>query len=301
LPAFNIYKYSSRSHTVQIGGYDYLLDGLMDAAFNIIVEPVWRNIYQSSCGTVICASTAEYSKEYNSSDLLLDKNGARLTDKDYQFLRGSSKYVYKYEKNGGNKQSIKNEFFIGNTNQDNYIYGYNEDDLIDQKGGIIFSNNTLYQLDGIYCEYVTLRYIAPGNDYQDYTVGLKNAMDKTALAEAGTDGESWILPPIYNYIGAYQASKYLFASKNRQPGAVPDDDYNDAVFDIMSGKILFKGNYSNLNFYGCKYTGLGSGELIDGDTEGIFYAETTTRKGYLNSRGEWIVNVSKFDTIGAGD
>jgi hypothetical protein len=301
LPAAQMYKYSSGNHKTKIGGYDYMLEGLMDADFNVVAEPAWRYIYQSPGGTVICASYVEQNTDNYFNNTLIDKKGNKIIYDEYTDFRGSSIFESRFNETDSNIKSIKNEYFITSKQFNKYENANNANDLIDQTGKILFTDTERLQLDNVYREYVGFRYIGPGKDNDEYKVGLKSADNRTGLADADINGDSWILPPIYSYISVYLPCKYIFASQFNQPGAAPDDEYNEAVFDIMSGKIMFKGNYTGLRYYGYKFAGRGSGDLIDADTEGIFYAETSTRKGYLNSGGEWIVSVSKFDTLGAGD
>jgi len=82
------------------------------------------------------------------------------------------------------------------------------------------------------------------------------------------------------------------------------DVINYVVFDTEKNLIPFAGNYTVLEYSGKKnvHTATaGSFGLLTQENEEVFYAVTALRKGYLNNHGEWIVNISRFDSLNMDD
>ena len=133
-------------------------------------------------------------------------------------------------------------------------------------------------------------------------------MDSLASPEDG-----WLIPPYYDSIYPNEDGSYLFARSysNMARNSLPNVE-RTLVFNLIKGEIAFKGDYQTIQFAGYQNADITAGtsksvasdDIIGtvvtlDDINGIFYVETSTRKGYINDQGEWLVSLSRFDTLDA--
>jgi ABC-type phosphate transport system substrate-binding protein len=278
-----VYIYSAvmRAPVGKPGDYQY---GLMDERFRRLTEPLWHEIRKSaSKDRLIAVEKADEGAEHVVS-MLIDKSGKRLTARDFYSIYETGEAVV--TSRGG--AAVPTEWYRGETA--NVLGWFEKTYLLDANGVEVFEDTEALRMQNVFGDLVSLECRVPGADADQYVTGLARIGD--GLSELMTDGDGWLLKPAYQYIGSAYGGRYLLAESFN--GLVRDPAYAKeryTVFDPDSLKVLFKGDYRTLSFSGYA--------LATGD--GIFYAETGTRKGYLNASGEWLYSTTFYDTLSADD
>jgi hypothetical protein len=295
--ANTVFRYLSNNASKAFYGSDYRLQGLMDANFDKLTEPLYHSLYPSVGGQALFATELDIDDNGYMISLLIDTHGNRLTKDDYNSINGSQ-----YDNNPWDAlicmENISYEYFIGriyDKGGDGQLYEHAI--IMDDKGETIAADTDNEKYGSIYNEYVTVFVPDPDGDQSGNSMGLKKI---AGLAEdAYSWDKGWIIPPYYDSIWLENGSRYLVA-KIFGP-SVDESVDNTAVIDMYSSGDEFTGNYQTLMFVGYKYHKSARDVIYNSGAEGIFYAETAARKGYVNVRGEWIVSVSRYDTFSADD
>ena len=260
------------------------MHGLMDRDFNKVTGTDWHYIYPALGGNAFIASRYISTDPWITLVTLVDKSGKRLTEQDYDYISNSMDGYYGSMGTYADKGYFQARRANADGAEPEYVY-----DIIDDKGRILFTGTEALSLEMLYGEYAILR--VKGNDGTDGKVGLKRVTGGGGLSNPGG---GWLARPAYDYIWPENGG-YL---KLGVQTAEPPDGGNTAIFDVIQNKIIFTGNFTTLNFHGFRDADNSGGK---GNRRSVFYAETATRRGYVNERGEWIVSLSNFDSLSADD
>jgi hypothetical protein len=328
-----VYVYDSAIPTL-IRDTSFNLRGLMDSDFNKITEALWINFVPAANGKTFIVYNYPYADSWQYGASIIDLTGKRLTARDYYTLGNISAPVPKPAAAGADAT----EYFLARYEADDGNGGAaDKTDIVDSGGAVVFSAGDDYQVDWVSGAYAAIRVFGESAAAGGYTNGMEGIVSITDLkagagaapgagsgassgagAEAGTGtgaaaipDDEWLLPPKYDYIWPEAGERYIIARMYTEPfSANLLLGETTAVFDTITGKTAFTGDFRAVNFYGYKYAlerhadGGAAASVTAGGADssgGIFYAETSTRKGYLNDRGEWIINISRFDTLAMDD
>jgi hypothetical protein len=291
--ASGMYIYTS-SKTVPDWDIATHFRGLMDRNFNKTTDASWLYIQETWNGDAFIAQELAAEDEGMPDTVyIIDKTGQKITKHGYNSIFGTMWYMYNSTNMSINRPEDFNTFcFLGYKYElsENGEY-FSNSELIGINGEVIFYDNEDLAVDYLHGRYVSMRTMG-----DEYKVGLKFAADKSSLPSLEN---GWLIRPLYDYI-TDTGGGYLIAGMfaNRFTKDMPAGE-SKVVYDTINRKIAFKGDYSRLNFMGYKNIDFKSGSNAGRD--GIFYAETVARRGFVNSNGEWIVSLSRFDSLDMDD
>ena len=294
----DLFIYESNAYA---GSQDYNYHGLMDREYNKLTDDLWLETTPSNSGTAFSVVTGFTEGGTDRVMALTDKAGKRLTERDYNYIFHPDPGYTANQGGASGTAPRKQEYFLGQ-----YYKGANSGsyettlDLLDINGDVLFTNTESIRIIWVYGNYATFSL----NDGKGNNLtGLKFLYNTSSLASI-RDG--WLVQPAYDTAFADADGSYIILGVHpyMTTRAAPAGE-RIVVFDAIRGKISFKGDYQSVRFAGYKSTeradtesgGWVSGSGASGGGASIFYAETATRKGYLNERGEWIVCLSRFDTL----
>ena len=318
-----LYSYMTRDY-VEIDGVNYsYLVGLMDSGFRAVTPPMWNDAIPIAGGKAFIVSYpyAYDERGWNPITRIVDASGKIITEKDYQYIYSINSFSVKNSE-ATDGAAPETEYFQGiNIVSDDGMSIYRSD-IIDNNGNILFSDTEKLRVYYLFNKYVV--FDVTDNTGKTEISGIMSIDDIDSLTggQAGGGGAprlfgglsgllggsalpagKWLLPPEYRYIWQEGASDFLIAYKNYYSYESPEVE-NNAVFDITNGEILFTGEYHMLSFAGYKYADISGASNPDTATPGrqaIFNAATSTRKGLLSEKGEWIFDASRFDTFKMDD
>ncbi|MCL2058364.1 MAG: WG repeat-containing protein [Oscillospiraceae bacterium] len=320
LGSSGLFAYSSNEY-ILVNEMQYNLWGLMDTDYNKLTDPLWTDISPTHSGAAFIVDDRHLANSQERAITLIDRTGKRLTERYYSYIyRSDYRLVQPVSGAPGGAADASSEAGGGQITE--YMLGqYTAYDngsmsdameVIDINGNVIFKNSEELQIHWVYGDYAAL---SLQGDKGNGAVGLKYLGDDADILYSPTNG--WLIQPLYDgmqsSIYANFGSNYIIASthSSERAVAVPVGEGN-VVYNLERGEVAFSGDYYFVRFEGYRYTGAshlantGGGGGVDGDgiSDGIgdgaiFYAETASIKGFLNERGEWIVRLSRYDTLDA--
>ena len=284
----NVYIYTTREKPKESGDFPGYLYGFMNREFKKITEPKFHMILPMKSGRFLIASNNEYDDDGNHDAFIIDLKGNRITKDTYNNIKDTNYFPGSFHTFIDGENTGQTEYFIGQK--------YNKKDgdprfdsyIIDERGNVIVADTETLKIVDVYRNYVIVIVAGPLQG-RSGNMGIKKIPE--AKKEVSTWESEWAVPPNFlTYLHEKESRYITLKGLSNESSELRFERIT--VFDVLTGKALFEGDFQTLYFAGYKYVGIDSGFNSNVGAAGIFYAETATKIGYLNDLGEWIASVS---------